>query len=239
MKIASHQPYFFPYIGHYSLIYSADLFVFADLRQYTRKGWMARNRILKPLRREAQYFRIGLIKPRDKASLTECCLHKNEKWKIRILDQVAHYKNVAPYFNETILIIKDLFEKKYITLLEFNIESTKVLLNIFNINTPTILFSDIEQKVEKADRPGLWGLKICKALNASAYVNAPDGEKFMPVKEYIKSGIRLGFIQPDIKNYNQFNNEFISHLSIIDVLMFNGIKKTSEMIKKYEIKWIN
>lgn len=238
MKLASHQPYFFPYIGHYSLISSVDLFVFADTRQYTRNGWMARNRILKPLRKEAQYFHLGLKKPRFRASLSECVLHSNEKWKLKILDQIAHYKKIAPFFSETRSLIDSIFEKKYLTLNAFNTESTKILLKIFGIETKTILFSSIESKIEKANIPGLWGLNTCKALNVSTFINAPGGESFIPPEEYKKEGIKIGFIQPEIEEYNQFNEEFIPRLSILDVLMFNGIHKTSRMIGKYYIKWI-
>jgi hypothetical protein len=238
MILASHQPYFFPYIGHYSLISSVDLFIFADTRQFTRNGWMARNRILKPMRKEAQYFHIGLKKPRFKASLSECLLHGNEKWKLRILDQIAHYKKIAPFFSETQLLLHTIFEKKYTTLNGFNIESTEYLLKTFGIKTKTILFSGIEPKVKKATSPGLWGLNTCKAMQAGVFINAPLGESFIPAQEYKKEGIKIGFIQPEIEEYNQFNKKFIPRLSIVDVLMFNGIQKTSDMIRKYYIKWI-
>ena len=34
------QPYFFPYLGYYSLIDKADIFVVCDEVQYIRQGWM-------------------------------------------------------------------------------------------------------------------------------------------------------------------------------------------------------
>ena len=46
MKIAIMQPYLFPYIGYFSLIYNTDRFVFFDTPQYIRKGWINRNRII-------------------------------------------------------------------------------------------------------------------------------------------------------------------------------------------------
>ena len=46
MKIAIMQPYFYPYIGYFQLINAVDEFVIYDNIQYTKKGWINRNRIL-------------------------------------------------------------------------------------------------------------------------------------------------------------------------------------------------
>ncbi|HOC37490.1 MAG TPA: WbqC family protein, partial [Tenuifilaceae bacterium] len=42
------QPYFFPYIGYFSLIKHTDEFILLDTVQFIRHGWIERNRILKP-----------------------------------------------------------------------------------------------------------------------------------------------------------------------------------------------
>ena len=47
MKLGIMQPYFFPYIGYFSLIKYVDRFVFFDTPQYISHGWVNRNRILK------------------------------------------------------------------------------------------------------------------------------------------------------------------------------------------------
>ena len=60
-----------------------------------------------------------------------------------------------------------------------------------------------------------------------------------PKEVYKKAGIKLGFIQHKLYPYFQNNESFIPGLSIIDVLMFNGVKKTSEMVHDYTIKWVN
>ena len=45
-KVAIMQPYFLPYVGYFHLINSVDEFVIYDNIQYTKKGWINRNRIL-------------------------------------------------------------------------------------------------------------------------------------------------------------------------------------------------
>ncbi|HNY56500.1 MAG TPA: WbqC family protein, partial [Chitinophagales bacterium] len=46
MKVAIMQPYFFPYIGYFQLINTADVFVVYDDVNYINKGWINRNNIL-------------------------------------------------------------------------------------------------------------------------------------------------------------------------------------------------
>jgi len=48
MRLGIMQPYFFPYLGHFSLISSVDKWIVFDVTQYTPKTWMNRNRILHP-----------------------------------------------------------------------------------------------------------------------------------------------------------------------------------------------
>jgi hypothetical protein len=67
MKLAIMQPYLFPYIGYFQLIEAVDVFVIYDNIEYTKKGWINRNRILRngqettfsiPLERDSDFLHI-------------------------------------------------------------------------------------------------------------------------------------------------------------------------------------
>jgi len=45
----------------------------------------------------------------------------------------------------------------------------------------------------------------------------------------------LNFLDTELTEYNQFKNEFIPYLSIIDILMFNSKNEIKEMLKRYEL----
>ena len=42
-------------------------------------------------------------------------------------------------------------------------------------------------------------------------------------------------MKPVNVKYNQFENEFVPSLSIMDVLMFNGKEKTKMLLSKFEL----
>ena len=46
MKVGIMQPYFMPYLGYFQLLNLVDRFVIYDNIQYTKKGWINRNRII-------------------------------------------------------------------------------------------------------------------------------------------------------------------------------------------------
>lgn len=236
MKLASHQPYFFPYIGYFSLISAVDTFIFFDISQFNRQSWMNRNRILNN-DYNWQYIIAGTQHVHFKAMLTECQLREGLDWKNKILAQLQHYKNKAKYFSETISFISELLFETEIYLADFNVKSTIAISKKLNIDTVIYRYSEIISLVDKADRGNLWGMNFCKALGADTYINAPGGVSLYSVNDYIEAGIKLGFIQHNLTAYSQNNENFIPGLSIIDVLMFNGFEKTSKLLKDYTFKW--
>jgi hypothetical protein len=46
MRFGLHQPYFFPYLGYYQLLFAVDRFVAYDDVPWIKGGWIPRNRLL-------------------------------------------------------------------------------------------------------------------------------------------------------------------------------------------------
>ena len=56
--IGLNQPYFFPYLGYFSIIKNTDKWIILDVVQYIKKGWINRNRTL--LNKKDYMFTIAL-----------------------------------------------------------------------------------------------------------------------------------------------------------------------------------
>ena len=97
MKLAIMQPYFFPYIGYWSLIKQTDHFMIFDTPQFMRRGWIERNRILKQ-QGDWQYISVPLEKKPLDTPINQMVIRSNESWKEKIKNQLMHYKKKAPYF---------------------------------------------------------------------------------------------------------------------------------------------
>ena len=239
MKVAVMQPYFFPYSGYFSLIHSVEHFMFFDDVQYIKKSWMSRNRLLNIEKEEPYFIRPTLIKPDYKALFTTVKLDNTDNWKVKIIEQLNGYKYKAPFFNQIKILIEEILETDYEYLTSFNINSTIAISQALGFNTKFDKYTDYNFWFEEKPNEGDWGRVIAKEIGATHYINSPGGESFILPEKFTEIDIKLGFIQPQLRQYNQLTKAFLPGLSIIDVLLFNGIEKTAEMISEYEIKWKN
>uniref|UniRef100_UPI003564B427 WbqC family protein n=1 Tax=Stieleria sp. TaxID=2795976 RepID=UPI003564B427 len=74
-------------------------------------------------------------------------------------------------------------------------------------------------------------LAICRALDATMYVNAIGGAALYDHTAFNAVGIDLRFIQSENRSYQQFNHPFVAWLSILDVLMFNSTERVRQWVE--------
>ena len=72
-------------------------------------------------------------------------------------------------------------------------------------------------------------LNMCKELNASTYIFGTLGKDYANVHEFQKNNVKLIFQDYNHPKYSQLYSEFVSHLSVID-LLFNHGPKSLEII---------
>ena len=78
-------------------------------------------------------------------------------------------------------------------------------------------------------------LSICRALGATRYINPIGGQSIYEARNFNDSGIELCFHRTSGIQYEQFGDIFRPHLSIIDVLAFNGKIGTSSLLDQYKL----
>lgn len=238
MRLAVMQPYFLPYMGYFSLIASVEHFMFFDDVQFQRKSWMSRNRLLNIDSGEAFYIRPDLVKPDYKENLLNVKLEPTEDWKNRLKSQLAGYKRNVEYYSDAKEVLDEVLELSVDHLVDLNIQSTELVARKLNLNTEFSSYSEHEFWFEEKPDASTWGLEVAKSLHATEYVNAPGGESFIGPEGFDKSGIRLGFIQPNLTPKLEIP-DFIPGLSILDVIAFYGIAEVSSMVKESTILWKN
>ena len=79
-------------------------------------------------------------------------------------------------------------------------------------------------------------LDICKKQGAEIYINAIGGTELYSREDFAAQGIKLQFIKMNPVEYQQFKNEFVPNLSILDVMMFNPVEKIREYLDSYELQ---
>jgi hypothetical protein len=236
MRLAIMQPYFFPYLGYFTLIKHSDLFIVFDTVQFIRHGWIDRNRILKP-QEGWQYIKVPIRKYSRSTLINNIEIKNDLKWKEKIIAQLSHYKKKAPYFNRVIELISEIFSNNYNSIGELNLASLSHVCNYLEIDTPIQLLSRMELNIREADAPDEWALNICKAIDGTTeYWNPPGGIGFFDTEKYKNHSLKLRFCQTSLTQYNQFRQNFEAGLSIIDVMMFNSPKEIYKMLDDFQLK---
>jgi len=232
MKIAIMQPYFFPYIGYFQLINAVDEFIIYDEIEYTKKGWINRNRIL--VNGKDEYITLPLKKASDFLLVNERCLADSwETEKNKLINKIKESYRKAPYFNDVFLLIENCLHFKNKNLFDFIFNTIKTINNYLEIKTPMIKVSDLlTNKDLKAEQKVI---EICKNRNAIDYINPIGGVNLYNKETFFKNGINLRFLKTDEIVYSQFQNKFVPWLSIIDVIMFNSKNKITEFINNYNL----
>ncbi|MDO5438341.1 MAG: WbqC family protein [bacterium] len=235
MKIGIMQPYFFPYIGYFSLIKNTDKFIIFDTPQFIRHGWIERNRILKQ-DGNWQYIAVPLMKHSQTTAIRDIVINNKENWKNKILAQLIHYKKKAPYYYKTIKLLNEIFEFETDSITDLNTHVLKKVCEHLEIDFNYEIFSRMNLQIEEVNAPDEWALNICKALgNIDEYWNPEGGTEFFDRTKYEKAGIKLYFQKMNIQPYLQGDSVKETGLSIIDVLMFNSKEEILEMMNNYEL----
>ncbi len=234
MKIAIMQPYFFPYVGYFSLIKHTEKFILFDTVQFIRHGWIDRNRVLKQ-NDGWIYVQVPILNKGRDVKIIDLKIDNNQDWKNKIFSQLKHYKKTAPYYFKVIHLLNEIFLFEYDSIVLLNLQILKSICAYLNIENHIEIFSDMNLKIDEVKSPDEWALNICKSLNTiSEYWNPPGGISFFDKLKYNKEGIELKFCSVILKDYNQKRSNFVNGLSIIDVMMFNSPEEINLMLDQYE-----
>lgn len=228
MKAAIMQPYFFPYIGYFQLINSVDQFIIYDTVEYTKKGWINRNRFLN--NGKADYFSLPLKKDSDYLSINDRYLSDHwETDKKKLKNKIKNSYLKAPFFSETYYLFEKCIDYEDKNLFNFILYSLNEICKYLEISTTITKYSDlsIDSMLKSKDKV----LAICKKINTKTYINPIGGIELYDKEEFLQNNFELKFLKSNQIIYKQFKNDFEPYLSILDLLMFNEKEKVINFIK--------
>lgn len=224
------QPYLFPYIGYFQLIHAVDLFVCCDNMQYTKKGWINRNRYLAFNKEET--FTLPLQDAPQKNHIMERTIAPDFQAKTLIAKLERNYKK-SSHFLENFELIKSILSFEETSLLKFTLNSIQQVCRHLGIQTKFRTTSEIPIDHTKTKEDKV--IAMCLALETKNYINSSGGRSLYSQDNFRKHGISLGFLMPHEFKYTQFNNQFIPWLSIVDVLMFNSVERIKQQLNCFDI----
>ncbi len=225
------QPYFFPYIGYFQLISSVDVFIIYNNVQFIKRGWINRNRI----KLENKIINITLPLARDSSVLNIDQRIISETWPLsrkKIIRRIEYSYRKTKFFKNVFEIITEILNYEDQRLDKFLTHSITEINKYLGIKTKIIFSSELENNsvMHKGEKRILG---LVKKSRGNVYINPIGGIDLYDKQTFTDNGIKLKFLSSNIAESNNENN--VSNLSIIDILMNNPIEDIRQMLNDYKL----
>ncbi len=223
------QPYFFPYIGFFQLVYASDKFIFLDDVNYIKGGWVNRNRIM--VNGRENYINLNLKEASPFRVINTILIHDNRPKLLKTIEMA--YKK-APYFNDAWPVIESVMKYEAATASELIIHGVKEVCKYLDITREFEVSSETYAHTKglgKAERI----IAICEMNNANHYINAIGGTAIYDKEFFLQHGVVLNFLETELVEYQNGADCFVPGLSIIDVMMWNSKEQIQEYMTKYTL----
>jgi hypothetical protein len=217
MVVVVMQPTYLPWIGYFDLIGQADIFVFLDTVQFEKQSWQQRNRI--KTSQGVQWLSVPVFHSFGQ-KIIDVRINNQTKWRRKHWMSLFTNYGKAPFWSLYGPELDQLYQREYYRLAELNIDLVKLLCGMFGIK-PRFL--------RTSEQPPLPGTKVeplialCKQLGADTYLSPAGSRAYLESETpFRESGISLVFQEYEHPIYPQLHGGFISHLSVVDLLMNTG-----------------
>ena len=214
MIAAVHQPHYMPWLGYIDKIDRCDVFCFLDNVQYKKNDWQNRNRI--KTASGWQWLTLP-VRFRFPQKINEVTINDSVDWRRKHLQALTTNYRKSPFFVRTFDALQPLYREDWQSLVELNIELVKTFLSLLGLaDKPTVRASELSG----SDDPNERLIEICQALGCNTYLAGDAGSNYMDLARFEERGITIVFQQFNHPQYPQLFGDFISHLSVVD-LLFN------------------
>lgn len=228
MRIAVMQPYFFPYIGYFQLIKSADIFILYDDVTFIKKGWIHRNKLCFnntecwftiPVKDASQYREI-----KD----TKVCDAEIAKWERKFFASIACFYGKQRHVSEGRSLVEQALSLPYDSIAELAENSLRLCCRYLGITTPIMRSSQLDVPATLSREKRL--IEICRRYHADRYINASGGQELYSQNMFSPYNIQLEFIHPLLKPYRVRGRNFMPGLSVLDAIMCCGSAFVAESL---------
>ncbi|MDD5131804.1 MAG: WbqC family protein [bacterium] len=225
---AIHQPNFFPWLGYFNKIKRCDKFIILDDVQFPKTGSTWLNHVAINIQGQKKWITAPVVRKHGVWSVQETCFLETA-WRANIKKTLQMNYAKAGHFSEIRDFIFTLIDFPSNKLLEYNLNA------LFKIGE--LLQLGFRNKIEMASSFNANStatqrlVDIVKASGCAIYLSGGGAGSYQEDDKFASAGIKLVYQDYQPQPYQQVNaDNFISGLSMIDVLMNCGIESTSKLL---------
>ena len=223
MILTAHQPVYLPWLGLFHKIASSDTYVFFDTVQYQPMDFNNRNKI----KGEKEGIWLTVPGGHKEKPFREIEINNDVPWQRKHWRMLRIHYQRAPYFDQYASFFEDVYQRKWQYLVDLNEHMLRWFLDVLGIRVKFLKASDLHLEGKKSALV----LDMCCRLGADVYIFGSQGRNYAQVELFDAAGVKVIFQDYHHPVYPQRYGEFISHLSIVD-LLFNCGPKSLEVLMR-------
>lgn len=239
--LTAHQPLYIPWLGFFQKVSMSDVFCLWDDVQFSPNDYIHRNRIKSPNGPIWLTVPVHTKDHREK-TINDMCIDNSQNWRrVHWNSLMVAYGNKGPYFESYNNFFEQVYKKDWEKLADLDEYILTYLLKELGISVTFLKASEQQFEGKKSDRV----LDMCIKLGADLYIFGEMGEDYADRDLFSDKGIKILFQNYKHPEYPQLYGDFISHLSVLDLLFCFGEKsydiltrknpKKEDLIKKFAL----
>lgn len=230
MRCAIMQPTYLPWAGYFNLISQVDKFVFLDDVQFEKRSWQSRNRVI--LNKQITWLTVPVSQVSQQQIIRTVELAEEPHWRNKHVRVLEHAYAKHPYKHEVFNIAQLIADTATPYLVDLNIVLIKAIAERLGLSPKFFRASDLAVGGKRSEHL----FRICETLQCEEYLSPVGSAEYLAGDGIFDNGtVRLFFQDYVPQPYMQKGLEdFVSHLSIIDVAANIGWAEAAEYIKSKE-----
>jgi hypothetical protein len=222
MIVAIHQPNFVPWLGYFYKILRADVFVLLDDVQYTKNGFINRNRIKTP---QGELWLTIPAAPKLDTLIKDVTV-SDKNWTIKSLKTIKANYARAKHFGEVFDLVQKAIEPSPADLCGTNIRLIRALIDVLDLPCRIVEASTCPSDRKSDERL----VDLVKAFGGDTYLSGYGGRNYQSEATFEQAGIACRYYDFKPSVYPQLWGDFIPGLSILDCLFNCGFAGTRDRL---------
>jgi hypothetical protein len=221
------QPTYFPWAGYFNLVNAVDVFVFLDDAQYERGTWQNRNRVL--VAGKPHWLTVPVVRGHLGETLDRVRTDDKLPWRRKHVSLLRQVYGKHPHASDVLDLSESLVGNASLSsLAELNIGIINSFCAKLDIATMRLRASELGLSGKRSERL----IAICSHLGCDEYLSPPGALEYLKEDRFSEqASARLLINEYLPAPYDQpERSEFVSHLSIIDVVANLGWDRAAQYI---------
>ena len=204
---------YFPWVGLLEQISRADIFMHYDDVQFARGFY---NRVQIKTSGGSKWMTIPLRDQHRGQHINEVQIDERVDWRGQHRDMLKQAYQSAPYRDEMLTLVDQVFSKPAGNLADISRESIIALSRYFGLDAETNFMHSTDMNILGASTQRLHDL--CLAVGMNVYITGHGAKNYLDHELFERSAIKVEYMKYRMIAYPQLHGEFNPYVSSLDLI---------------------